>query len=130
MSKLLSINNLSVSYGVIQALRDVSIEVEEGSIVAILGANGGGKTTLLKKISGLISAVEGSIIFNSEDITNLPAEKMTQKGFFNRDAQYFERSSYKKISINSFKAINKASSLSNESIFFEIFLILEISISF
>ena len=80
MSKLLSINNLSVSYGVIQALRDVSIEVKEGSIVAILGANGGGKTTLLKKISGLIPSIEGSIIFNSEDITNLAAEKITQKG--------------------------------------------------
>ncbi len=80
MSKLLSINNLFVSYGVIQALRDVSIEVKEGSIVAILGANGGGKTTLLKKISGLIDAVEGSIVFDSEDITNLPAEKITKKG--------------------------------------------------
>ena len=80
MSKLLSINNLFVSYGVIQALRDVSIEVKEGSIVAILGANGGGKTTLLKKISGLIDAVEGSVVFDSEDITNLPAEKITKKG--------------------------------------------------
>jgi len=80
MSKLLSIENLSVSYGVIQALRGVNIEVEEGSIVAILGANGGGKTTLLKKISGLIEAQEGSILFNDEDITDLPAEKITQKG--------------------------------------------------
>ncbi|MFK5883163.1 MAG: ABC transporter ATP-binding protein [Candidatus Izemoplasma sp.] len=80
MSSLLSINNLSVSYGVIQALRNVSIEVEEGSIVAILGANGGGKTTLLKKISGLIESNTGTITFNSEDITKLPAEKITQKG--------------------------------------------------
>jgi branched-chain amino acid transport system ATP-binding protein len=80
MSKLLSIQNLSVSYGVIQALKGVNIEVEEGSIVAILGSNGGGKTTLLKKISGLIEAQEGSILFNDEDITNLPAEKITQKG--------------------------------------------------
>jgi len=80
MNKLLSIENLSVSYGVIQALKGVNIEVEEGSIVAILGSNGGGKTTLLKKISGLIEAQEGSILFNGEDITNLPAEKITQKG--------------------------------------------------
>ncbi len=80
MSKLLSIKNLSVSYGVIQALKSVNIEVEEGSIVAILGSNGGGKTTLLKKISGLIEAQEGSILFNDEDITTLPAEKITQKG--------------------------------------------------
>jgi len=80
MSKLLVINDLSVSYGVIQALKSVSIEVEEGSIVAILGANGGGKTTLLKKITGLIEATEGSIIFDSEDITKLPAERITQIG--------------------------------------------------
>lgn len=80
MSKLLSINNLSVSYGVIEALRNVSIEVEEGSIVAILGANGGGKTTLLKKISGLIDSTEGSVIFNSENITKIPAERITKKG--------------------------------------------------
>lgn len=80
MSKLLSIDNLNVSYGVIKALRGVSIEVEEGTIVAILGANGGGKTTLLKKISGLIEAESGTVIFNNEDITNLAAEKITQKG--------------------------------------------------
>ena len=80
MSKLLIVNNLSVSYGVIKALRNVSIEVEEGSIVAILGANGGGKTTLLKKISGLIDAVEGSVTFNGDDITKLAAEKITKKG--------------------------------------------------
>ena len=60
MSKLLSIKDLSVSYGVIQALRNVNINVEEGSIVAILGANGGGKTTLLKKISGLIESQNGT----------------------------------------------------------------------
>ena len=80
MSKLLSIHNLSVSYGVIEALRGVSIEVETGNIVAILGANGGGKTTLLKKITGLIDAKEGTIIFNGEDITSLPAEKITKRG--------------------------------------------------
>jgi len=80
MSKLLKITDLSVSYGVIQALRHINIEVEEGSIVAILGANGGGKTTLLKKISGLIEANEGSVVFENEDITKLPAEKITKMG--------------------------------------------------
>ena len=80
MSKLLEIKNLSVSYGVIQALRNININVEEGSIVAILGANGGGKTTLLKKISGLIEAKEGNIVFENQDITNLPAEKITKMG--------------------------------------------------
>jgi len=80
MSKLLTVNNLSVSYGVIKALRHINIDVETGSIVAILGANGGGKTTLLKKISGLIEAEEGSITFDNDDITKLSAEKITKKG--------------------------------------------------
>ena len=80
MSKLLSIDNLSVSYGVIKALRGVSIEIEEGTIVAILGANGGGKTTLLKKLTGLIEADSGTVIFDNTDITNLAAEKIIMKG--------------------------------------------------
>lgn len=80
MSNLLEITNLSVSYGVIKALRNVSINVPEGQIVAILGANGGGKTTLLKKISGLIKANEGLIQFEETDITKLPAEKISGLG--------------------------------------------------
>jgi len=80
MSNLLEITNLSVSYGVIQALRNVSINVPEGQIVAILGANGGGKTTLLKKISGLIKSNEGVIQFEENDITKLPAEKISGLG--------------------------------------------------
>ncbi|AIO18934.1 High-affinity branched-chain amino acid transport ATP-binding protein LivF [Candidatus Izimaplasma bacterium HR1] len=80
MSNLLEVKDLSVSYGAIQALRKVSITVEEGSIVAILGSNGGGKTTLLKKISGLIEAVEGTVRFAGEDITNLSAEKIASLG--------------------------------------------------
>lgn len=80
MSNLLTVSNLSVSYGAIQALNDVSISVPEGQIVAILGANGGGKTTLLKKISGLIESTQGEIIFDSNDITELSAEKITKAG--------------------------------------------------
>lgn len=62
MSTLLEIKDLNVSYGPIAALRNVSMSVEEGSIVAILGSNGGGKTTLLKKISGLADSLSGEII--------------------------------------------------------------------
>ncbi len=80
MSNLLEVSNLSVSYNVIEALKNVSINVKEGTIVAILGANGGGKTTLLKKISGLIKSNKGNIVFNGIDITKLPAEKVTQLG--------------------------------------------------
>ncbi len=80
MATLLDIKNLEVSYGPIQALKGVDIEVKEGSIVAILGANGAGKTSLLKKISGLIPAVEGQIVFDGQDITKMAPEKITQKG--------------------------------------------------
>lgn len=80
MNNLLEINGLSVSYGPIQALRKVSITVEEGSIVAILGSNGGGKTTLLKKISGLMKADEGQILFDGQDITHLSPEKIATLG--------------------------------------------------
>jgi branched-chain amino acid transport system ATP-binding protein len=77
---LLEITDLSVSYGAIQALKSVSLEVPRGSIVAILGANGGGKTTLLKKISGLVPALSGSIRFEGEDITRLSPEAIAQGG--------------------------------------------------
>ncbi len=80
MNTLLDVRNLSVSYGAIQALSSVSLSVPEGGIVAVLGANGGGKSTLLKKISGLIPAKDGEIIFCGEDITRLSAEKITGKG--------------------------------------------------
>ena len=80
MNKMLEVQNLVVNYGPIQALKGVSIEVHEGSIVAILGSNGGGKTTLLKKISGLIKAEEGEILFNGDNITRRPAEKISELG--------------------------------------------------
>ena len=59
-NQLLEVKELSVSYGDVRALWDVSLEVEEGSIVALVGANGAGKTTLLKTISGLLHPVEGT----------------------------------------------------------------------
>jgi branched-chain amino acid transport system ATP-binding protein len=80
MSNLLEVENLSVSYGVIDALKNVSIKVPKGGIIAILGSNGGGKTTLLKKISGLIEAKAGSVSFSNKDITTLGAEKISKMG--------------------------------------------------
>lgn len=80
MSALLEIKDLSVSYGAIEALRGVSLEVPEGQIVAVLGSNGGGKTTLLKKISGLVPATHGSVLFDGEAITGVNTETITQKG--------------------------------------------------
>lgn len=68
MSAVLSIKNLQVNYGPIQALKGVDIEVEKGSIVALLGANGAGKTTTLKTVSGLIRPSAGEILLNGKDI--------------------------------------------------------------
>lgn len=80
MSALLEIQNLNVSYGAIRALKNVKIEVKEQSITAILGANGGGKSTLLKKISGIVDAQGGEIMFDGEDITKMSPEKIANKG--------------------------------------------------
>ncbi len=70
MPTMLEIQNLKVSYGAIEALRDVSLKVEEGSIVAILGANGAGKSTLLKTISGLVKPKAGKILLGGETQLN------------------------------------------------------------
>lgn len=80
MSNLLNIQDLHVSYGAIKALKNVKIEVKEQSITAILGANGGGKSTLLKKISGLVPSEQGEILFDGEDITKMSPEKIANKG--------------------------------------------------
>lgn len=77
---VLKINNLTVSYGSIKALKGIDIEVPEGQIVALLGANGAGKTTTLKTISGIVEAESGSIEFCKKNITNLSAEKITSLG--------------------------------------------------
>ena len=67
-SQLLEVKDLSVAYGDVRALWDVSLEVKEGEIVALVGSNGAGKTTLLKTISGLIHPLKGQIVFAQEDL--------------------------------------------------------------
>lgn len=76
---MLKTTSLSVSYGVIEALKEVSIDVKDGSITAILGANGAGKSTLLKTISGLIKPKSGSITYRNESIAGKAPEKITHK---------------------------------------------------
>ena len=72
--------NINTFYGNIQALRDVSIEVPEGSIVTILGANGAGKTTTMKSIVGLLRAKSGSIEFLGEDVTGKKPDQLLKRG--------------------------------------------------
>lgn len=77
---VLEIKGLKVKYGAIEALKGIDMVVKEGEVVAILGANGAGKTTTLRKISGLIEAVEGFILFFNKDITKLEPEKIAKLG--------------------------------------------------
>ncbi len=76
----LKIDNLTVSYGSIKALKGINIQVREGEIVALLGANGAGKTTTLKALSGIVAKEDGSIDFYDKSITNLSPEKITSLG--------------------------------------------------
>jgi branched-chain amino acid transport system ATP-binding protein len=80
MLAMLQIKNLNVHYGVIHALKDVTLEVNQGEIVTLIGANGAGKTTTLRTISGLNKATSGEIFLEGENITNLPAPKRVTKG--------------------------------------------------
>ena len=77
---MLEVKDLKVSYGVIQAIKGVSFEVNQGEIIALIGANGAGKTTILQTISGLIPAKEGTITFNGKDITKTPGFKIVSMG--------------------------------------------------
>ena len=77
---MLSVNDLNVSYGNLQVLRNVSLEVGEGEFVALIGSNGAGKTTLLKTISGLLRPNSGSITFRDEAIHDLPTHAICERG--------------------------------------------------
>jgi branched-chain amino acid transport system ATP-binding protein len=77
---MLKIENLVASYGRIEALHGVSLHVEEGEIVAIVGANGAGKTTLMKTIAGVHPAASGRVLIDGEDVTRTPAFARVSRG--------------------------------------------------
>ena len=80
MSELLRIQDLKVNYGGIEAVKGISLSVEEGQIVTLIGANGAGKSTTLRTISGLVKARAGKITFAGEDITGLDPTSIVKKG--------------------------------------------------
>lgn len=77
---ILEVKDLEVYYGVIQAIKGISFEVNQGEIIALIGANGAGKTTTLQTITGLIPAKAGNIIYEGEDITRIPSHKLVGMG--------------------------------------------------
>ncbi len=77
---LLKVSNIETFYGPIQAIRGVSLEVKEGSIVTVLGANGAGKTTILRTISGVLDAERGDVTFDSRSIGGLPPDRVMRSG--------------------------------------------------
>ncbi len=77
---MLRVENLHVFYGAIHALQGISFNVEKGEIVTLIGANGAGKSTTLRSLSGIIRPRDGSISFNGQEITTIPAEKIVKMG--------------------------------------------------
>ena len=77
---MLQVNDLQVSYGVINAIKGVSFSVKKGEIIALIGSNGAGKTTILHTVTGLIPAKAGSIVFEGCELTKTPAHKIVSMG--------------------------------------------------
>jgi len=77
---MLKVTDLNVHYGAIHALKGVSFDLKEGEIVTLIGANGAGKSTLLNAISGILTASNGKVEYENEDITNSAPQKIVQKG--------------------------------------------------
>ena len=77
---LLKLNSLTLSHGLLKAVRDVSLTIAEGDVVALVGANGAGKTTLLRGIAGAHRPLEGDIAFDGRNVTNMPANKRVKLG--------------------------------------------------
>ena len=80
MSTILKVDDINVYYGSIHAIKGVSLRVEEGEVVSLIGANGAGKTTTLQTISGLLHPKMGSVLFRGKDITKVEAHKIVQMG--------------------------------------------------
>ena len=78
--KYLSIENLSVAYGGIQAVKDVSLEIPKGKIITLIGSNGAGKSTILRTIAGIVKPKSGRVIFKGTDISGMTPDKIVNMG--------------------------------------------------
>src|ERR687896_39388 len=77
---MLKLENVSVNYGAIEALTGISMHVEQGEVVTLIGANGAGKTTTLRTITGLLEPRQGRVIYEGEDIGGKPTHKLVARG--------------------------------------------------
>ncbi|HYG80087.1 MAG TPA: ABC transporter ATP-binding protein [Pyrinomonadaceae bacterium] len=77
---MLTLENISVSYGAIRALKGVSMRVEQGEVVTLIGANGAGKTTTLRTVTGLLTPTEGRIVFEGQEISGKPTHQLVARG--------------------------------------------------
>src|SRR3954463_9390142 len=77
---MLTLDRVNVFYGAIHALHDVSITVNKGEVVTLIGANGAGKSTTLRAITGLLTPKSGRVVFEGEEITNVPAHRRVARG--------------------------------------------------
>jgi len=77
---MLEVRDLRVRYGAIEAVRGIDLSVRQGELVALVGSNGAGKSTLLKALAGILRPVSGSIVFDGEELSKLPAHRIVSRG--------------------------------------------------
>jgi len=121
---MLNIQSLHVSYGAIHALKGISISLSEGEIVALIGANGAGKSTTLNAISGILKPDSGEVIFDNEDITQATTVEIVQKGIIQvpEGRKIFARMTVKEnLEMGGYSLSNKDKLRENISRVFEIF---------
>lgn len=107
---MLEIRDLQVYYGAINAIKGISFDVDKGEIIALIGANGAGKTTILHTITGLVSAKHGSIMFGEKDLTKTPAHKIVAMGMAHvpEGRRVFARLSvYENLMLGAFTRVDK-----------------------
>ncbi|NLC26843.1 MAG: ABC transporter ATP-binding protein [Fastidiosipila sp.] len=124
----LEVNQLVVNYGAIQAVKGINLQVPEGSIVAILGANGAGKSTTLKTISGLTKAASGTISFFGKDITTAEPEKITSMGIMQSPEGrqiFYDLNVYENLMTGAYTLKNKKEIAENRKNVYQIFPVLE-----
>ena len=121
---MLKIDDLCVNYGHFSALRHISLEVEKGEIVALLGSNGAGKTTLINTISGMVPAASGTITFEGRNINHLPAHERVKLGIVQvpEGRKLFPQMSvYENLMMGSYLPQNRASRQQNLEMCYSLF---------